>query len=512
VSQPPASSLPPNPWKVPPSSPWGMPPVPRPLLAGRFWRRPRRCLPPRAAAGMVGVALLAGLVLPDQIGLQWPVLAAAMTMTVLAALPFPRRRLKGRRNRALLALVLGLVLVMGVRTSVEMSLLCLLAAGGLAGLLVTDARTWRGVILTPCVISLNGLRSLPWAGRGLRGVKMPAQGGSLARGIIVAGILTWACVSLLASADSAFAGLVRLLPTDLPPERIVGRCVIGGLVGGLTLALAFTAAAPPRWRQLRPGRGSRPPMEWMPPLIAVDGVLAVFLAVQAVVLFGAYPEELISGDATPAERAREGFGQLVVLTLIVAALLAWATRVAAGTGRDRRLLAVGGGVLGAEVLVVVASALRRLELYQEHFGWTVLRLDVVVFEVWLACVIIGTGVAWATRRTAVLGRAVPVAAGVVLLLLGLAGPDAVVASWNVDRYQRSGKIDTSYLRGLSDDAVPALSRLPEPLRTCVLAGREASAPWYAVNVSRVRARQVLESLGGPFPPDRDDRCPSGRLS
>ena len=40
----------------------------------------------------------------------------------------------------------------------------------------------------------------------------------------------------------------------------------------------------------------------------------------------------------------------------------------------------------------------------------------------------------------------------------------------MQRYAETGRIDLDYLRGLSADAVPALDRLPEPLRSCALAG------------------------------------------
>ncbi|MDQ1288052.1 MAG: hypothetical protein QG622_1617 [Actinomycetota bacterium] len=483
---------------VPPPSPWAAPPSPRPLFSGRFWRSPRAGLRPGVLAGLAGVAVLAGSLLLAEFGIQWLVLAIAMTIAVLAALP-ARTRLRNRWDRGVLALVLNLVAVAAVRTSVPMTLLCLLAAAGLAAALAAGAWSWSGLVVTPLLVPLNGLRALPWAERGLRRARTVSRSGPLIRGLVVAGLLTWVCVALLASADSAFAGLLTLVPLDRAPETLIARCLLGLVVALFTLALAFTAAAPPRWRELTVRRGTRPPVEWMLPLVAVDVVLATFLAVQTAVLFGAYPDELVSGDATPAERAREGFGQLVVLTLVVAALLTWAARVAADAVRDRRLLATAGGALGVLVLVVVASALRRLWLYEQAFGWTVMRLDAGVFEVWLALVIAGTGLAWVLRRTTVMARVVPVSAGIGLLLLALAGPDALVASWNVDRWQRTGKIDVQYLGALSDDAVPALKRLPEPLRTCVLAGRSATAPWYAANVSRLRARNVLESLGGPIP-------------
>jgi hypothetical protein len=47
---------------------------------------------------------------------------------------------------------------------------------------------------------------------------------------------------------------------------------------------------------------------------------------------------------------------------------------------------------------------------------------------------------------------------------------------------------------LSDDAVPALVRLPDAERALALAGRQPrSDPWYAANLARLRAAPLLGS-------------------
>jgi hypothetical protein len=91
-------------------------------------------------------------------------------------------------------------------------------------------------------------------------------------------------------------------------------------------------------------------------------------------------------------------------------------------------------------------------------------------------------------------------AGLGLLVVAMAGPDALAAGANVDRFERTlstegvGKIDTIYLSSLSADAVPALDRLPEPERSCALAGHAVTHdPWFGWNLSRSRANDVLRT-------------------
>jgi hypothetical protein len=149
-------------------------------------------------------------------------------------------------------------------------------------------------------------------------------------------------------------------------------------------------------------------------------------------------------------------------------------------------------------LVVVASALRRMDLYVDAYGLTRLRLSVAGVEVLLGLVIVlimaagvfGAG-HWLPR--AVLGSA---AAGV--LAFGLASPDALIAEQNAARFDRTGKIDLEYLRNLSADAVPALDRLPEPQRSCALekiaweVERAGTRPWYATSWGVGQAQTVLD--------------------
>jgi len=173
-------------------------------------------------------------------------------------------------------------------------------------------------------------------------------------------------------------------------------------------------------------------------------------------------------------------------------------------GRDRRLLAgLGGGLVGL-TLVVVASALQRMWLYEQAYGWTVLRFVVACFELWLGSALLLVATTWVLRRVHLCGRLLPAWAGLALLLLAVAGPDAVVARLDVDRFERTGRIDGDYLSRLSADAVPELDRLPAATRACVMRGRAPSGdPWYGASLARVTADAVA-------PSQRAGTCLGGR--
>ena len=104
--------------------------------------------------------------------------------------------------------------------------------------------------------------------------------------------------------------------------------------------------------------------------------------------------------------------------------------------------------------MVVGSALYRMHLYQEAYGFTRLRLLVDVFEGWLGLVVVAVAVAGLVRWGVWLPRFALVTGVAALLGLAALNPDAWIAEHNLDRYADTGKVDWYYLRNLSADAVP----------------------------------------------------------
>ena len=96
-----------------------------------------------------------------------------------------------------------------------------------------------------------------------------------------------------------------------------------------------------------------------------------------------------------------------------------------------------------------------------------------------------------------LPRGMVIVSSLAILALTVVRPDALIAERNVERFERTGKVDISYLAGLSPDAVPALARLPEPERSCALVSLryeliEPDSLW-ALNFARDTARETLST-------------------
>lgn len=161
----------------------------------------------------------------------------------------------------------------------------------LAGAFVGCAALSRGRSMTALV--LGGL-SLPAAGcllPGWLGERAAAFSGSArrlaaaVRGTAIAVLAVLVFVSLFASADAAFSGIVQALVPDVDLASLPARLTVLVLVALLALAVARLGAGPPTWDAVTPGPGRpRAAAEWFPPVLALDAVFLAFVGTQVTVL------------------------------------------------------------------------------------------------------------------------------------------------------------------------------------------------------------------------------------
>ncbi|MGC4814052.1 DUF4153 domain-containing protein [Micromonospora sp. DT228] len=397
---------------------------------------------------------------------------------------------------------IALVAVGTVRAAGWLFALCLVAAAVTGTLAVTGGRSPLGMLVAATLPPAATVRALPWAVRGLGDTRPTGAGigvGRILKSLAISAGLLMLFGLLFSSADAIFADLVTGLLPDISLAGVVGWLLRLVLIGGGLLGAAYLVSRPPDLEGLRPGP-ARPAhrLEWTLPLVLLDALFAAFVLVQLTVFFGGADHVLRTGGLTYAQYARGGFWQLLAVTALTLLVIAVAARRAPTTTRvDRLLVRALLGTLAALSLVVVASALYRMQVYADAYGATRLRLFVTTVELWLGLLFVLVGVAVVRLRAAWLPRLVVGTAVLALLGLALVNPDRLIADRNVDRYLETGRLDVSYLSGLSADAVPALTRLPEPMRVCALGQIAAELPrdglWEA-NLGRERARRDLAAI------------------
>jgi hypothetical protein len=182
-----------------------------------------------------------------------------------------------------------------------------------------------------------------------------------------------------------------------------------------------------------------------------------FVLVQVRYFFGGAALVQASDGLTFAEYYRRGFFELVAVAALVLPLLLgmhWLLRK--GNRAHERAFRWLAGAQVFLLFVIMASAVRRMLLYQSVYGLTEQRLYTTAFMVWLALVFV-----WFVA-TALRGRREQFACGalvaglLVISALHVINPDALIVRANVEHARIGRTFDAHYAATLSADAAPTL--------------------------------------------------------
>ena len=509
-------------------------------------------------AAVVGLGAQA-LLLDNLLGINAPILASALLGAAFATRPSGARI--DPLDRWLAPAALAISGAIAIRADPALLGLDLMAGGVLLGASIAaiagQAVTRRSAV---AVVEL-ALTVLGWAGMGILRVtaasrrtspgtnvegesalaRLPGWVGPIARGLLIAIPVLFVFASLFSSADVAFERLMGRLFTwqvDLGevPIRLSIAFLIAWAVAGL-LAVASGALGPtwsgaehhaePRPQSLGAAAVGLPDpdgsvafggpvrlgaIESATILVAVDVLFAVFVVLQVAYLFGG--QDTLAATGLPyAQYARSGFFELVWVAVLAGGLLATVHALAA---RRSPVLVGAGLALAGLTAIVLVSALLRLRIYQEAYGWTELRFYVLATIAWLAIGIAVTTVLLARDRMRWLLHGLALGAIAVLVGINLVGPSRLIAEQNVARVIDPALVppdgmtglDVTYALRLGDDAIPALvSVLPaldpaarSELTRRLLLRRDAlddatATSWPSWNLGREAARESLATLG-----------------
>ncbi|MET7418104.1 DUF4153 domain-containing protein [Dactylosporangium sp. NPDC005555] len=458
---------------------------------------------PEVLIGGLVVAVVAAAALPlDRPGIGWPIAGLALVSALLVVLlrMDPERRGTSAVEATCWSVATVALLSVGVfRAAGWLFALCVLGAFGSVALAVGAGRRVPAVFMALLNLPVAGFRALPWVRWGMARAraKEGTSGASRVLASIGLGLLLLVVFgALFASADAAFDRIVRAILPDLSLATPFRWVFVGAVAAWLTFGGAYLLHSPStigdgRPRDVRTVRW----YEWVVPVGAVLAVFGIFVGVQVAVLFGDRDYVMRTAGLTFADYARKGFWQLLVVTLLTLVVIAVAVRKASReTARDRVLLRVLLGLLSLGALVVVVSALWRMDVYEQAYGFSRLRVLVSAFELWLGGVIVLIMVAGVVPVTRWLPRAAVALWVVTLLGLAVLNPDRFIAEQNVARFANNNT-DVWYLSTLSADAAPALDKLPAGARECALSeiSRDVheADDWRGWNIGRAEARRIV---------------------
>lgn len=346
---------------------------------------------------------------------------------------------------------------------------------------------------------------IPWPAA--RHPRLQRRARSVALGVLLSMPLLFVFGGLLMAADAVFDQIVTdVLRIDL--AKAVSHTALIALLAWVTcgcLLLILRINTPNGTEGLTVARPSIGIVEVALPLGLIAVLFSAFVVVQLRYLFG--DASLVEGTTglTYSEYARRGFFELVtVVTLVLPLLLVADWTLASADRRSLRIFRAISVILLVLLFAIMASAVKRMLLYQSAYGLTELRFYTTAFMAWLASVLAWFGLTVLRGQRATFATGAMVAGFLVIGALNIMNPDAMIAEVNTARAAAGEEFDASYATNLSADAVPKLLEILPRLNDndrCLVEARLArrwsdsiDEDWRIWNYGRARARRATRTF------------------
>lgn len=425
-------------------------------------------------------AFLLGLVFEilfygHRIGISFPILLGMCVLVVLG-LALLGRIMPARFELLLVVLILFLSAVVAFRRegmTVFLAVTLSLAAFALwVRVFRSDRLLSFGVIDLIVGIVVVPLESWirPWSVLGeVQGKVVWKEGGrkrvfAIGRGLLLALPILVILLALLSGADLIFADYVKQVLSWVDLELLVeyyGRFVFIGISALFFLGAIVIALREP---SIKPLIGEDKPLlapflgftEALVIILLVDLIFLLFVIIQFVYLFGGEANIAASGY-TYSEYARRGFGELVAVAFLSLGLIVFLGMFTRRTAtKQKGVFSLLSALLVSMVIIMLLSALKRLLLYENAYGFTRLRTYTHVAIFWMGALFFLFIFLLIKKRLRGFGLAIAFSIIGFAVSLALMNVDGFIVSRNVSRLEKSNEIDLYYLMSLSEDAIPEL--------------------------------------------------------
>lgn len=210
--------------------------------------------------------------------------------------------------------------------------------------------------------------------------------------ILVGVPLLWTITALLMSGDPIFATFIKNIHLPTISPELVGRAALTIFLFGIFFPYIFFRMSPLSFYPLHIIKKFHFRNEMMIIVGLVSVILGLFLVIQWPYVFAnvAFETDLSKfGVATYSEYVRRGFGEFLLITCIVYVLL-WAVHlVTRGLDKAEKLPVYGfTSILITELVIFIISIGRRVLLYQQFHGWSLVRIYGLWFLGWIVFLIL----------------------------------------------------------------------------------------------------------------------------
>jgi|GEM_PF-2442596 len=239
-----------------------------------------------------------------------------------------------------------------------------------------------------------------------------------------------------------------------------------------------------------------------------------FIVVQFVYLFGDH-DKIVDLGLTYSEYAVRGFWELQVVSVLAFVVVYLLKRFTVSKSFKAKAFIRGSIALFIiNVLIVIFSAHTRMNIYENGYGYTELRLYTHTFMFFEAALFLYILVSNFYRPIFRYFSVYVFLVGFAFLFgLNALRPDAIIAQRNIDRYHEGRRLDVKYLLSLSSDSYLKLRDVDfetKDIYYCELTQKrdelkENYDSWKEFNFSKHKAIDELEELKGTYDKDFCDK-------
>ena len=280
-------------------------------------------------------------------------------------------------------------------------------------------------------------------------------------GILISVPFLFIILNLLIEADTQFERLISTLPhlISFRAEYFIRLVIIliytFGFFGFMQVLLQNKNPIVPKKGAIKPiGMDG---IITLTVLLLINLVYILFIAVQFKYFFSGTLED----GFTYAEYARRGFFELLFVTLInlsISIAVITLTKTVYGPLKKAICLAMTVLILSSGVLLV--SAIMRISMYEDAYGFTFSRVLAHSFMIFLMVILAYTLVKiWLERLS--LFHFYFIASLIYYVGINTANLDKIVVDKNMARFETTGKIDIHYLNSMSATGILGLMELYE---------------------------------------------------
>ena len=330
------------------------------------------------------------------------------------------------------------------------------------------------------------------------------------RGLVIALPLVLIFGGLFCAADAAFAKQIgNIFKIDIWQTILstwmvyVLSILAGGILRTMShsnskLNMTFSEALQNGGETIKGGLGFT---ETATILGALNVLFGSFVGVQVKYLFGGSHLVKVTEGLTYAEYARHGFFELICVSVLVIPLLLYLDYQCRRNGKGSEIgFRSLSGLMLALLSVVIISAVQRMSLYSQEYGYTELRLYTTGFMYWLTSVCLIFGITVLRNRRDKFIPMTFVSGLVSITMLHFYNPDAETMRVNIAMNTKRA-IDRDYALTLSEDSIPELVGNLQKLNyqdrkqiaSTLLARKKGSlkTDWRSANLSCIEAYAAI---------------------